>query len=210
MAAAPDGGDAARAVGGTRDAGAMGDKENLQRYLVRARDDLVGKLDGLSEYDVRRPLTPTGTNLLGLVKHVALVQLGYLTEVFGRSSDLEDTEVGDDDLWVKPGETRDDVLGWFRRSSQAADETIAALPLDAPGYVAWWGPERGDVTLQQVLVHLVAEVARHAGHADVLREGLDGVAGQRPGDRSMPARSEAEWAARWETIEAAARTASGA
>ena len=186
----------------------MGDKENLHRYLVRARDDLVGKLDGLSEYDVRRPLTPTGTNLLGLVKHVALVQAGYFTEVFGRPPGLDfPMDAEDDEMWVRADETREDVLGWFRHSSARADETIEALPLDAPGHVPWWGPERGDVTLQLILVHMVTEVARHAGHADILREGLDGAVGRRPGDPSMPPLSDVEWAARWERIEAAARAA---
>lgn len=186
----------------------MGDKENLHRYLVQVRDDLVGKLDGLGEYDVRRPLTPTGTNLLGLVKHVAFTQLGYFTEVFGRSPGLvypHDAE--DDDMWVKPEETREDVLGWYRHSAAAADETIEALPLDAPGHVPWWGPERGDVTLQQILVHVIAETARHAGHADILREELDGSVGRRPGDLSMPGWSDVEWAAWREKIEAAARAA---
>ncbi len=184
----------------------MGDKEILHRYLVQVREDLVGKLDGLSEYDVRRPLTPTGTNLLGLVKHVAFTQLGYVTDVFGRPSGLEYPE-GDDDLWAAPGETRADVLGWFRHSCERADDTIAALDLDAPGHVPWWGPERGHVTLQQVLVHLVAEVARHAGHADILRETMDGAVGRRPGDPSLPARSDEEWGAWRDRLEIAARAA---
>ena len=186
----------------------MADKENLHRYLVQAREDLAGKLDGLSEYDARRPLTPTGTNLLGLVKHVAFTHLGYLTDVFGRSPGLAYPE-GDDDMWAGPGETREDVLGWFRHSCERADETIAALALDAPGYVSWWSPERGHVTLQQVLVHLVAEVARHAGHADILRETIDGAAGRRPGDPSLAARTDEEWAAWRDRLEAAARAASG-
>ena len=187
----------------------MGDKENLHRYLVQAREDLVGKLDGLSEYDARRPLTPTGTNLLGLVKHVAFTQLGYLTDVFGRPGGLEFPE-GDDDMWARPGETREQVLGWFRHSCERADETVAALDLDTPGYVSWWGPERGNVTLQLVLVHLVAEVARHAGHADIVRETIDGAAGRRPGDPSFPQQSDEKWAAWRARLEAAAREASEA
>lgn len=186
--------------------GRVDPKETLHRYLVQARDDLVGKLDGLSEYDVRRPLTPTGTNLLGLVKHVAFTQIGYLTEVFGRPSDLDyPEEAPDDDMWAKPGESREDVLGWFRLSAQRADETVAALELGSPGVVPWWGPDRRDVTLQQVLVHLIAEVARHAGHADIVRETIDGAAGRRPGDPSLPSRTGDEWGAYRDRIEAAAR-----
>lgn len=85
----------------------MDEKATLHRYLRTRRDDLLAKLDGLGEYDVRRPLTPTGTNLLGLVKHVASVELGYFGDVFGRPSgrglawDADDAEP-DADLWTTP------------------------------------------------------------------------------------------------------------
>ena len=93
----------------------MDEKETLHHYLRVRRDNLLGKLDGLSEYDVRRPLTPTGTNLLGLVKHVASMELGYFGEVFERPSGrhlpwLDDDASPDADLWVpaggKPGRDR--------------------------------------------------------------------------------------------------------
>lgn len=194
----------------------MDDKEILHRYLRRAREDLVGKLDGLDEYDARRPLTPTGTNLLGLVKHVASVQLGYLGEVFGRPSPREplpwyaDHAEPDADMWAGPDETRAEVLDLWAHSAEHADATVAALPLDAPGLVPWWGPDRQHVTLHTVLVHLLGEVARHAGHADVLREGLDGTAGQRVGDANLPDRSPDAWAAYRALLEDAARRAADA
>jgi len=59
-------------------------KEYLHGELQRTREALVWKLDGLSEYDIRRPLTPTGTNLLGLVKHLATWEARYLGEIFNR------------------------------------------------------------------------------------------------------------------------------
>ena len=59
-------------------------KETLVEYLQSARDAMVWKVEGLSEYDARRPMTPTGTNLLGLVKHLASVELGYFGDTFGR------------------------------------------------------------------------------------------------------------------------------
>ena len=62
-------------------------KQTLHRYLQIVRDAMLWKLEGLSEYDVRRPLTPTGTNLLGLVKHLASVEVGYFGDTFGRPSD---------------------------------------------------------------------------------------------------------------------------
>ncbi|QCB94480.1 DinB family protein [Cellulomonas shaoxiangyii] len=192
----------------------MDDKETLHRYLRRSREDLLGKLDGLSDYDVRRPLTPTGTNLLGLVKHVGGVQLGYLGSVFGRPSPREDAPwmaedaEPDADMWAALHETRDQVLELWAHSAEHADATVAALPLDAPGVVPWWGPS-GDVTLHAVLVHLVVEVARHAGHADVLREGIDGLAGQRPGDLNVTGRTAEQWAAHRARVEDAARRAAG-
>jgi hypothetical protein len=190
------------------------EKTALLEYLRIRRADLLAKLDGLDEYDARRPMTPTGTNLLGLVKHVAYVQLGYLGEVFGRPSgrpypwDAEGAEEGVD-LWAAPDESRDDVVELYRFSAAHADATIEALPLDATGTVPWWSPEGRHPTLHTVLVHVAVEVARHAGHADVLRELIDGSAGvSSPGD-NLPERSAAEWAAFRERIEVAARRAAG-
>ncbi len=193
----------------------MDEKSTLREYLRLCRAALLAKLDGLGEYDVRRPMTPTGTNLLGLVKHVAYVQLGYFGEVFGRPSgrpypwEAEGAEEGVD-LWAAPDESRDDVLELFRFSAAHADATIEALPLDAVGEVPWWDDERRHPTLHTVLVHLCAEVARHAGHADVLRELIDGSAGLRPDNSNLPERSAGEWAAFRARIEAAARQAAGA
>jgi uncharacterized damage-inducible protein DinB len=173
---------------------------------------VLGKLDGLSEYDARRPLTPTGTNLLGLVKHVASVRLGYIGEVFDRPSgraapwDLPGADP-DDDMWAAADETREQVVELHRASAEHGDATVVALPLHARGSVPWWPPERREVTLGQVLVHLCVETARHAGHADVLRELLDGAVGNGPDDANAPGRDAQEWAAYRERIEQAARAA---
>jgi hypothetical protein len=191
----------------------MDGKSALLQYLRARRADLLAKLDGLGEYDVRRPMTPTGTNLLGLVKHVSYVQLGYFGEVFGRPSGRsypwDDGGEEDADMWAAPEETRADVLEVYAFSAAHADATIEELPLDATGTVPWWQEERRHPTLHTVLVHVGGEVARHAGHADVLRELIDGSAGvSSPGD-NLPERSAAEWAALRERIEAAARQAAG-
>ncbi|MBP1134369.1 putative damage-inducible protein DinB [Arthrobacter sp. PvP023] len=190
----------------------MDDKATLHRYLRTRRADLLAKLDGLDEYDARRPLTPTGTNLLGLVKHVASVELGYFGEVFARPSqrnlpwDAEDAEP-DADMWAGPEETREQIIELHRFSAEHSDATIDALPLDAPGEVPWWPEERRHVTLHQILVHMCVETAQHVGHADILRELIDGSAGQRPGDPNLTTRTPAEWAAHRSRIDAAARTA---
>ncbi|HJW00691.1 MAG TPA: DinB family protein [Arthrobacter sp.] len=191
----------------------MDEKETLHHYLRVRRDNLLGKLDGLSEYDVRRPLTPTGTNLLGLVKHVASMELGYLGDVFGRPSGrhlpwLDDGAIPDADLWVTPGESRADIIELHLFAGAHSDATIDTLPLDTTGVVPWWPEERRHVTLHQILVHMVAERAHHLGHADILRELIDGTAGQRPGDPNLTPRSPEEWAAHRASIEAAAQAAS--
>ena len=191
----------------------MDEKERLHDYLRVRRDNLLGKLDGLSEYDVRRPLTPTGTNLLGLVKHVASVELGYFGEVFGRPSGrhlpwLDDNASPDADMWAAADESTDFIVELHRFAAAYSDATMEALPLDAPGVVPWWPEERRHVTLHQILVHMVAERSQHLGHADILRELIDGTAGQRPGDPNLTLRSAGEWEAHRASIEAAARTAS--
>jgi uncharacterized damage-inducible protein DinB len=188
-------------------------KHILQRYLDTARDALLWKLDGLSEYDVRRPLTPTGTNLLGLVKHVASVELGYFGECMGRPSGIPLPWFDDDaepnaDMWATPDETREQVLDLYRRARAHADATIDELALDAPGHVPWWG-DHGDVTLQQLVVHMIAETHRHAGQADIVRELVDGAAGHRADNDNLPEESPEWWAAYRDRLEQAALSASG-
>ena len=190
----------------------MDDKEILHRYLRLRRAELLAKLDGLDDYDVRRPLTPTGTNLLGLVKHVASVEAGYFGEVFGRPHGqplpwLADDAEPDADLWASPDETRDQIVALHHAAAAHSDATIEALPLDAAGQVPWWPEERRVVTLQQILVHMCVETAQHLGHADILRELIDGTAGKGPGDPNLTPRSAEEWAAHRARLEAAARAA---
>lgn len=184
-------------------------KATLHDYLRRQRAGLLVKLDGLSEYDVRRPMTPTGTSLLGLVKHVASVELGYFSDVFGRPSGRElpwyaDDAEPDGDMWATAEESRDEIVELHRFSAAHTDATIEALPLDAPGEVPWWRPDNRRVTLQRILVHMCVETARHAGHADILRELIDGAAGQYAGDPNVPGRTAEEWAAYRARLQAAA------
>lgn len=172
-------------------------KADLHRYLKDAREALLWKLDGLSEYDVRRPLTPTGTNLLGLVKHVASVELGYFGDTFGRPSGEPMPWLADDaepnaDMWATADETREDIIGLYQRAWAHSDATIDTLALDAVGHVPWWPTERSTVTLHRILVHVIAETHRHAGHADIVRELIDGTVGMRTGVDNM-AEGDAAW-----------------
>lgn len=173
-------------------------KAHLAHYLQAGRDALLWKLDGLGEYDVRRPLVPTGTNLLGLVKHVASVEAGYLGDTFDRPFQgplpwFEEGAEPNADMWATPDETREQVVGLYHRVWAHSDATIDALPLDAVGQVPWWPPERREVTLHGVLVHLVAETHRHAGHADLVRELIDGAVGLRADNGNMPPENRAWW-----------------
>lgn len=184
-------------------------KTTLVDYLQTAREAMVWKLDGLSEYDVRRPLTPTGTNLLGLVKHLASVELGYFGETFGRPSGIElpwwsDDADPNDDLFATAAESREWVVDLYRRAWAHAEVTFAENDLDAVGHVPHWG--NAPVTLHQILVHVTAETARHAGHADILREMVDGAAGVHADDSNLPDDGY-DWAAHVERVEEAARLA---
>jgi uncharacterized damage-inducible protein DinB len=173
-------------------------KADLHRYLQRAREALVWKLHGLSEYDIRRPLTPTGTNLLGLVKHVASVESGYLGDTFGRPFPgprpwLDDDVESNADMWATLDEPREQIVDLYHRVWAHSDATIEALPLDAPGQVPWWPEERRDVVLHTILVHMIAETDRHAGHADIVRELIDGAAGMRADNSNLPSQDESWW-----------------
>jgi hypothetical protein len=185
-------------------------KGDLHEYLRGARETLVWKLEGLGAYDVRRPLTPTGTNLLGLVKHNATTHLRYFGEVFGRTPDRSLPWTTDDaapraDMWARPDESREHIVAHYRRTWELADATIDELALDAIGRVPWWGD--AEVTLHHVLVHVTAETQRHAGHADIVRELIDGSAGLLDGHDNLHIGDLAAWRSYHDQIEDAARRA---
>ena len=174
-------------------------KEALHRYLREAREALVWKLEGLSEYDIRRPMTQTGTNLLGIIKHVASVDAGYFGRTFGRPFEgepfpwFEDDAEPNDDMWATGDESRQQIVDLYRSVWAHSDETISSLPLDAIGRVPWWPEERAEVTLHHILVHMIAETNRHAGHADIVREMIDGEVGAWPNNDNMAPGDEAWW-----------------
>ncbi len=185
-------------------------KANLYDYLKHEREAVLAKLDGLSEYDVRRPLTVTGTNLLGLVKHLATWEARYLGEVFDRPFpeplprwDIEAERLAD--MWATEHESRSDVVDRYRRVWDHSAATVDALALDATGRVAWW--QDAEVPLFNILVHLLAETSRHAGHADILREELDGAVGTDAEGMAVKRHEPAFWTERREEIEAAAKSA---
>lgn len=172
-------------------------KDTLKHYLQRQRDAMLFKLDGLDERDLRRPMTPTGTNLLGLVKHLGTIEFGYFGEVFGRPSSesmpwSDDDAEDNADMWATADQSREWVVAFYRRAWAHADATIDELELDAVGHVPWWG-DRGEVTLHRILVHMTAETARHAGHADIVRELIDGSVGLSQANTNLPDAAAESW-----------------
>ncbi len=193
-------------------------KEDLLEYLQAARDALVWKLEGLSEYDARRPLTPTGTNLLGLVKHLAGVELGYFGDSFDRPYFRENppawwyTQGGDDphaDMWATADESREEIVALYRAAWTHADKTFALHDLDAIGQVPWWPEHRRATTLHHLVVRVLTDTHRHAGHADIVRELIDGSAGWAEGKSDLATTEAEAWLAHRERVEAAAKAADG-
>ena len=186
-------------------------KAHLHDHLRWVREALVWKLDGLSEYDIRRPMTSTGTNLLGLVKHNAIWDSRYFGEVFDRPFPEQLPRWNDPaergaDLWATEHESRTDIVELYERVWSHTDATIDALDLESMGYVPWWQEQ---VPLFNVMVHCLSDTTRHAGHADILREELDGAVGVEPGGQPRYGGDEKFWEARRELIERAALAADG-
>ena len=185
-------------------------KVYLHGYLKEVRGAMIAKVDGLSEYAARRPLTATGTNLLGLIKHLSTWEARYFGEVFDRPFpeqlsrwDVEAERLAD--MWATEHESRTDIVDRYRRVWDHSDATVDALAIDAPGHVAWW--PRPDVTLFGILVHVLAETSRHAGHADILREELDGAVGTNAESMALRTHDAAFWAVQRAKVERAARAA---
>ncbi|MFC6598158.1 DinB family protein [Kitasatospora paranensis] len=153
-----------------------GEKDSLHAALDRHRDAVLWKLEGLDDEQLRRPITPSGTNLLGLVKHLGGAELGWFCETFGRETGPLPFDMAVDessDMRVEPDESTADILAFYGRARAAADAVIGELGLDELG-TSYSG---NAVSLRWVLVHMTTETARHAGHVDILRELTDGSTG---------------------------------
>ena len=182
--------------------------DDLRRYLQQSRDSVLRSLDGLSEYDVRRPLVPSGTNLLGVVKHLVGIELSYLGSCVGRTPPVtlpweEDGSIWESaDMWATPDQSRDYVLDLYRTAWRHSDESLATLPLDAPAHVTWWSEGNRDTTFGHLVVRVLEDTAHHAGHCDLVRELIDGRGGRDQAD----AGDEEWWTAYVAKIQAAADT----
>ena len=149
------------------------ERGSLTSQLAFHRETLLMKVDGLDDEALRRPMTPSGLSLLGLVRHLTVTEHGWFLSIFRGEPDPYD--VGDDaaEFRVGPEESTDEVLALYRRTCEQADAVIAAGDLDDV-VTTPWGAE---VNLRAILVHMVQETARHNGHADLMREAIDGTTG---------------------------------
>lgn len=176
----------------TTGSGEPAQKQILKKYLNETREALVWKLEGLTEKEARWPLVPSGNNLLGLVKHCANTEIGYLGTCFGREWPYPEELVSDQaldedpqaDWYATADESIASVVDLYRRAWAFCDETVDLLPLDTVGHVPWWGNR--EVTLFQIITHVSNENARHAGHADILRELTDKSVGLLVGNTNLP------------------------
>src|ERR1035438_4202517 len=112
-------------------------------------------------------------------------------------------------MWTTADETREQIVGLYRRAWAHSDATIGALPLDAIGHVPWWPAERNEVTLHHIVLRVTAETHRHAGHADIVRELIDGGAGMLDGNSNLPLGDQAWWPNHRTEVEHAAQQARG-
>ena len=160
-----------------------GEKESLHAALQRHREAVLWKIDGLDDEQLRRVMMPSGTSMLGLIKHLGAVEYGWFCETFGRETEPLpfDDDDEDADLRIEPDESAQDVLAFYARACSAADKAIEETGVEELGTLYGSG---GDVSMRWVLIHMVEEVARHAGHIDILRELIDGKTGDH--DRTAP------------------------
>ncbi|MGZ0149822.1 DinB family protein [Kribbella sp. WER1] len=150
----------------------VGEREGLVQQLEFQRATLVGKLDGLDEAALRRVMTGSGVSLLGLVKHLAGTEQGWFLKIYG-GVDEPDLWPADEDFRVGDDETADGLVGQYLAVCERARGVVAGGELDDV-VVTPWGAE---VNLRAILLHMVQETARHNGHADIIREGIDGTTG---------------------------------
>jgi Protein of unknown function (DUF664) len=187
-------------------------KTNLKEYLQGGRDTLLWKLNGLSEYDVRRPLVPTGTNLLGLVKHKAHSEFVYFGDTFERPSGEPVTwfqsAEPNADMWATADESLREIVELYQRAWAHSDTTIDTLTLESIGHVPHWPAGQNEVTLHEVLVHVIVDTQRHAGHADIIRELIDGAVGLLEGNSNLPPADQRWWASYRDRLQRVAQEAS--
>jgi hypothetical protein len=153
------------------------EREVLSAFLDQQRDVIVWKLDGLTDEQLRQRIAPGGLYLLGLVKHLASVEYYWLCDVFGRASEPVSVAASDQ-AELDAGDTTHDVLALYARARAASGQAMSEVDLDTTGNT-WLGDT---VSFRWAIYHVIEETARHAGHADIIRDHIDNITGYQPGD----------------------------
>jgi uncharacterized damage-inducible protein DinB len=143
----------------------------VHELLQFQRESLARKVDGVSEADARRSPVQSGTSLLWLMNHISFAERIWIMHRFSA------VEGGVPDNDIKPGDTLAAAVDYYRQTWREVDEIVFhASGLDEEARLMESG--RPPVNLRWILMHLLEETARHAGHADILRELLDGSTGR--------------------------------
>ena len=152
-------------------------------YLKDSRRQIVWSVQGLDEYDLRRPMTPTGTNLLGVVKHLVGLDAGYLGACLNRPFPsplpwIEEESVDPNrDMWATADESAADLLDLYRQACEHSDAVLAEVGPDAVATVNWWPIGERETTAAALVARVLKDTAMHAGQLQILRELIDGKSG---------------------------------
>jgi uncharacterized damage-inducible protein DinB len=154
-----------------------GEKETLAAYLRFHQDTLLMKLEGLKDADVSRPVVASGTSLIGLLKHATYVHARWFEMCF---NDITPTDLPwpTNEFVMEDGETQESLIDAYHRHVAMAREDVDTSSLDDLNK-GWSGGgwEPGTFNLRWIVTHMVEELARHNGHADIIREQIDGQTG---------------------------------
>ena len=146
------------------------ERDVLLYYLNKMRDALVRTSVGLTDEQLRTPGVPSGTNITGLVRHLTAVERHWFRCVF-LGEDLD----RDDSMEVPAGVTHDEIVAAYREACAHSDEIVRACA-DLSTLAAIVNPGEDEIdSLRRIVAHMIEETARHAGHADILREQIDGA-----------------------------------
>lgn len=180
-------------------------KARLRRYLDSARDAVLWKAEGLTESQLRRPVVSSGTNILGVINHLAFTEFGYFSYCLNRPVNNErvlmmfKSEDPMIDFVVEPEVTSTQIISLYRQAIEASNAAFNQLPLDAAANVPWWGAN-AETTLEHLMLHMCTETARHAGHLDLVREILDGSRGTSRDNDNLPEYSPEQWTKHYERL----------
>lgn len=154
--------------------------EMLKAFLDYHRATLLQKISGVSEEDVKRKVFPSSNlSLLGLVKHLTYVERSWFQRWFKGEANLTwpwTREDPDADFRIEPDETTESIVALYQAEVEKSRQIVDSASLD--DLTARPTTEGEDLTLRWIMLHMIEEVARHNGHADLLREAIDGVTGE--------------------------------